>query len=33
MQRLGLQRAAAFDDDFAVFRYGPKRDQAFTLIR
>jgi len=33
MQRLGLRRAAAFDDDFAVFRYGPKRDQAFTLIR
>jgi len=33
MQRLGLERAAAFDDDFAVFRYGPKRDQAFTLIR
>jgi len=26
-------KQAAFDDDFAVFRYGPKRDQAFTLIR
>lgn len=33
MQRLGLERAAAFDDDFAVFRYGPRRDRAFEVVR
>lgn len=33
MQRLGLQRVATFDDDFAVFRYGPRRDRAFELLR
>lgn len=33
MQRLGLERVAAFDDDFAVFRYGPRRDRAFKLVR
>src|SRR5258706_1734984 len=25
MRRLGLERAASFDDHFAVFRYGPNR--------
>lgn len=33
MQRLGLERAASFDDDFAIFRYGPRRAKAFKLIR
>jgi predicted nucleic acid-binding protein len=33
IQRLGLERVAAFDDDFAVFRHGPKRDKAFKVVR
>jgi predicted nucleic acid-binding protein len=32
MRRLGIMRAASFDNDFAVFRFGPKRRQAFTVI-
>ncbi|MGB7984468.1 MAG: PIN domain-containing protein [Terracidiphilus sp.] len=33
MRRLGLERAASLDDHFAIFRYGPQRRQAFTIIR
>lgn len=33
MQRLGILRVAAFDDDFAVFRFGPRRTQAFEVVR
>ncbi len=33
MRRLGIDRAASFDDDFAIFRFGPKRRQAFTVVR
>lgn len=33
MQRLGLERAASLDDDFAVFRYGPGKRKAFIVIR
>lgn len=33
MQRLGFERAASFDDHFAVFRYGPKNRYAFEIIR
>ena len=33
MRRLGLERAASFDDHFAVFRYGPKRRHAFEIVR
>ena len=33
MQRLGIVRAASFDDDFAVFRYGRNRERAFTVVR
>jgi predicted nucleic acid-binding protein len=33
MERLGLERAAAFDEDFAVYRYGPRRHRAFEVIR
>jgi predicted nucleic acid-binding protein len=32
MRRLGLDRAASFDDHFAVFRYGPKRRHAFVIV-
>jgi predicted nucleic acid-binding protein len=32
MRRLGLERAASFDDHFAVFRYGPKRRHAFVIV-
>lgn len=33
MERLGLTTAASFDDDFAVYRYGRNRDQAFDVVR
>ena len=33
MRRLGLERAASFDDDFAIFRFGPNRRRAFTIVR
>ena len=33
MERLGISRAASFDEDFAVYRYGRKRDRAFTVVR
>lgn len=33
MERLGLHRAASFDDDFAIYRFGPSRDRAFELVR
>jgi predicted nucleic acid-binding protein len=33
MRRHGIGRAASFDNDFAVFRFGPKRRQAFTIVR
>jgi predicted nucleic acid-binding protein len=33
MERLGLTRAASFDDDFAVYRYGRGRDKAFKVLR
>lgn len=33
MQRTGVLRAASLDDDFAVFRFGPRRDRAFELVR
>jgi predicted nucleic acid-binding protein len=33
MERLGLTRAASFDDDFAVYRYGQGRTKAFELLR
>lgn len=33
MERLGVHRAVAFDDDFAVYRFGPRRDRAFELLR
>ena len=33
MHRLGIERAASLDDHFAVFRFGPKRRQSFTVVR
>jgi predicted nucleic acid-binding protein len=33
MERLGLHRVASFDDDFAVYRFGPGRRRAFDVIR
>src|SRR3984893_13271651 len=33
MRRLGIDRAASFDDDFAIFRFGPNRRPAFTVVR
>lgn len=33
MERLGLERVAAFDDDFAVYRWGRGRRRAFEVVR
>lgn len=33
MRRLGIERTASLDDDFAVFRFGPNRRRAFTIVR
>lgn len=33
MNRLGIDRAASLDDHFAVFRFGPRRRQSFTIVR
>ena len=33
MRRLGIERAASLDDHFAVFRFGPQRLRAFTILR
>jgi len=33
MRRLGIERAASFDSDFAIFRFGPSRRRAFTIVR
>ncbi len=32
MRRLGIERAASFDNHFAVFRYGPKQRYAFEIV-
>lgn len=33
MERLGVTRAASFDRDFAIYRYGRNRDRAFEVLR
>jgi predicted nucleic acid-binding protein len=33
MCRLGIERAASFDADFAVFRFGTNRRRALTILR
>lgn len=32
MQRIGVLRAASLDSDFAIFRFGPRRDRAFEIV-
>lgn len=32
MERLRLTRALSFDRDFAIYRYGPKKDRAFEIV-
>ena len=33
MQRLGVHRAATFDEHFAIFRFGRNRTRAFEIVR
>ncbi len=33
MERLGVEQVVTFDDDFAVYRYGPRRGRAFVVLR
>lgn len=33
MRRLGMDRVASLDEHFAVFRFGAKRHQSFTVVR
>jgi hypothetical protein len=33
MERLGIDREATFDSDFAVYRFGRDRRRAFTIVR
>ncbi|MGI8425842.1 MAG: type II toxin-antitoxin system VapC family toxin [Actinomycetota bacterium] len=33
MERLGLGTAIAFDDDFLIYRFGPKRKSALEVLR
>jgi len=33
MERLGIRRAASFDDDFSIYRFGRGRRHAFTVVR
>ena len=33
MERLGLDRVASFDHHFTIYRYGPRLDRAFTVVR
>ena len=33
MHRLGLSRVATLDDDFAIYRYGPRGEKAFEVVR
>lgn len=32
MERLGLRRVATFDSDFAIYRFGSRRDRAFEIV-
>jgi predicted nucleic acid-binding protein len=32
MRRLGIERVASLDSDFAIFRFGPNRRRAFVVI-
>jgi predicted nucleic acid-binding protein len=33
MERLGIVRAASFDKDFSIYRFGAKRDKAFDIVQ
>lgn len=33
MERLGITRAASFDRDFSIYRYGRNRERAFEILR
>jgi uncharacterized protein len=33
MERLRIDRVAAFDDHFSIYRYGPRREHAFDVRR
>jgi predicted nucleic acid-binding protein len=33
MARVGVLRAVTFDDGFAIYRFGPRRDRAFEVLR
>jgi len=33
MERLGIIKAASFDEHFSIFRYGRARDKAFEIVR
>jgi predicted nucleic acid-binding protein len=33
MERLGITRAASFDADFLIYRYGANRERAFEVLR
>jgi uncharacterized protein len=33
MERLGIASAASFDDDFSIYRFGPRRQHAFDVRR
>jgi uncharacterized protein len=33
MRRLGIERVASLDEDFAIFRFGPKRRESFNVVR
>ncbi len=33
MRRLGIERVASLDDDFAIYRFGPNHRRAFTIVR
>lgn len=32
MERIQVFRAASFDKDFAIYRFGPRRDRAFEIV-
>jgi predicted nucleic acid-binding protein len=32
MERLGITQAASFDNDFAIYRFGLRRDRAFEIL-
>lgn len=33
MERLGIEGAVSFDDDFSVYRWGPGRKRTFEVLR